>query len=604
MAFSPLAAMLGGAFDPDDQPLSLAQPGFNPNLPQMFGPQPFAPEGPTAPSLESYLPPPEEPIDPSSFITDAPQDASRYEDLLEPVRREPSTRARLMQAILPLLAAGVVGKLGGGMAGATGLLGGYNKATSDQQQLELEQAKLDAARRERALTRQQHLDQQRWERTVKQNAAVEAILKQAAEFDDPAAAAQWLQAIAPHYAKMGIDTTTMGSVVAPGMQRKIQKSAADLYTSIIDTQKKMLPEGEQLDVDGLHQTLRPTFRGKQMSLGELAEIAGYGVPSAGGRMESFKDEGKIEQFIRNKFQDFEDTTGRRPTREERNKIVLEAQRVWADAKVDPQQRALRQAQLQALIDKRNERTKTAGDWATKYSPQQQIAAGRFAARYTAASKQFATRSEAYDSIMSVASRPESPQAQMAIVFAFMKMLDPGSVVRETEYANAKNAAGVPERVRNIWNAVFEGRFLTKNQIMGMAREGAGLYVTHRKAHDRIVRQFAQAAMRQRIDPRDILTDFNASNDPMKIPGVADTPELEQNAEGDIAPVEAPSAAPAAPAAPPGAARRPTATQTKVPPLTKGAPMRPVPGQIVIYKGKQRKVQSVDAATGKVELYPE
>jgi hypothetical protein len=29
---------------------------------------------------------------------------------------------------------------------------------------------------------------------------------------------------------------------------------------------------------------------------------------------------------------------------------------------------------------------------------------------------------------------------MAMIFAFMKMLDPSSVVRETEFANAQNAA--------------------------------------------------------------------------------------------------------------------------------------------------------------------
>lgn len=45
---------------------------------------------------------------------------------------------------------------------------------------------------------------------------------------------------------------------------------------------------------------------------------------------------------------------------------------------------------------------------------------------------------------------------IAIVFSFMKLLDPTSVVRETEYATASNAAGVPEHVRGLWNRLIGG----------------------------------------------------------------------------------------------------------------------------------------------------
>jgi len=36
------------------------------------------------------------------------------------------------------------------------------------------------------------------------------------------------------------------------------------------------------------------------------------------------------------------------------------------------------------------------------------------------------------------------------------MLDPGSVVRESEFATAQNAAGVPDQVRNMYNKVLSG----------------------------------------------------------------------------------------------------------------------------------------------------
>jgi len=42
---------------------------------------------------------------------------------------------------------------------------------------------------------------------------------------------------------------------------------------------------------------------------------------------------------------------------------------------------------------------------------------------------------------------------LALIFSFMKMLDPASVVREGEFATAQNAAGVPDQVRNLFNKV-------------------------------------------------------------------------------------------------------------------------------------------------------
>ena len=51
-----------------------------------------------------------------------------------------------------------------------------------------------------------------------------------------------------------------------------------------------------------------------------------------------------------------------------------------------------------------------------------------------------------------------------MVFKFMKALDPTSVVREGEQANAENSAGVPEAVRNMYNKVMSGARLGDEQM--------------------------------------------------------------------------------------------------------------------------------------------
>lgn len=61
------------------------------------------------------------------------------------------------------------------------------------------------------------------------------------------------------------------------------------------------------------------------------------------------------------------------------------------------------------------------------------------------------------------SQIKSGPASIAMVFKFMKALDPTSVVREGEFATAENSAGVPESVRNIYNKVMEGERLGDKQ---------------------------------------------------------------------------------------------------------------------------------------------
>lgn len=58
----------------------------------------------------------------------------------------------------------------------------------------------------------------------------------------------------------------------------------------------------------------------------------------------------------------------------------------------------------------------------------------------------------------------NPSAQIAIVYSYMKSLDPTSTVREGEYATAQNSAGVDTKIRNAYNKTLTGAFLSDSQI--------------------------------------------------------------------------------------------------------------------------------------------
>lgn len=58
----------------------------------------------------------------------------------------------------------------------------------------------------------------------------------------------------------------------------------------------------------------------------------------------------------------------------------------------------------------------------------------------------------------------TPQGQMSMVFSFMKMLDDGSVVRESEFANAAKTQGLEAQAENYLAKLQSGQILTQQQI--------------------------------------------------------------------------------------------------------------------------------------------
>ena len=83
-------------------------------------------------------------------------------------------------------------------------------------------------------------------------------------------------------------------------------------------------------------------------------------------------------------------------------------------------------------------------------------------RYDTLSKEFVKVRDAYDRIEASIEQPDAA-GDIALIFNYMKMLDPGSVVREGEFATAQNAGGVDDSVRNMYNKLADGERLQPKQ---------------------------------------------------------------------------------------------------------------------------------------------
>ena len=82
--------------------------------------------------------------------------------------------------------------------------------------------------------------------------------------------------------------------------------------------------------------------------------------------------------------------------------------------------------------------------------------------YQARNKVYSELGTTYSNIES-SSKAKSGPGDIALITGFMKMLDPGSVVRETEFATARDTAGLYTRLENSLKKAESGQFLQPKQ---------------------------------------------------------------------------------------------------------------------------------------------
>lgn len=96
-------------------------------------------------------------------------------------------------------------------------------------------------------------------------------------------------------------------------------------------------------------------------------------------------------------------------------------------------------------------------------------------------KEYSDQTKGYQEVKSAYQRilasEDSAVGDLSLIFGYMKMLDPGSVVREGEFATAQNAAGVPDRVMNLYNRALSGQRLNPSQRQSFKGQADKLYKT-------------------------------------------------------------------------------------------------------------------------------
>ena len=125
-------------------------------------------------------------------------------------------------------------------------------------------------------------------------------------------------------------------------------------------------------------------------------------------------------------------------------------------------------------------------------------------------KSFADQTAAYGRILSSLERDVgqvSPAGDLALIFNYMKILDPGSTVREGEFATAAKAGNFGTQIASLVSQIETGELLTESQRADFADRATRLYQGAENQFRSIADQYGSYASARGLPVERVIPDF-------------------------------------------------------------------------------------------------
>ena len=100
---------------------------------------------------------------------------------------------------------------------------------------------------------------------------------------------------------------------------------------------------------------------------------------------------------------------------------------------------------------------------------------------------------------------------MSLIFAYMKVLDPTSVVRESEYKNAAQAIGAIPQLANIPENWLSGKKLTPAGRAGFVAAARRLYEQQRQSYRAAIEMYRNQAREYGVNPDVVIRNYEAQD---------------------------------------------------------------------------------------------
>lgn len=120
-------------------------------------------------------------------------------------------------------------------------------------------------------------------------------------------------------------------------------------------------------------------------------------------------------------------------------------------------------------------------------------------------KGFGGINDAYGRMLASGKNP-SAAGDMALIFNYMKMLDPGSTVREGEFATAQNTGGLESKVVALYNSIISGKRLSQTQRDDFMGRAGMLYNTALDSYGKRAETYKGLSGQYQVDPSRVVID--------------------------------------------------------------------------------------------------
>lgn len=218
-----------------------------------------------------------------------------------------------------------------------------------------------------------------------------------------------------------------------------------------------------------------------------------------------------------------------------NGAKAEAQNLRNQGKSAPDNRTSEQKNLHRaneLTQKVKNKTATQED-IQELTGLQSTQANQLRDEFVNQTKPFKEVSDAYGRINASGKDP-SAAGDLSLIFNYMKMLDPGSTVREGEFATAQNSGSVPTQIQAMYNKVTRGERLTLEQRKDFVSRAGKLYGSQKEGYTKLKEDYTKKADRAGINPEDIIVDYSINSREQESTNSFQEGKIYQDANGNKA----------------------------------------------------------------------
>ena len=137
-------------------------------------------------------------------------------------------------------------------------------------------------------------------------------------------------------------------------------------------------------------------------------------------------------------------------------------------------------------------------------------------KYKPLNDEVSTLQQGFSAIQDYDVNHKNPSTDQALIFSFMKVLDPASVVREKEYATAQNNASMLDTLAANWKKAIDGEgILTVKQRQNIISEMQRLYKNKVTLYQQQIDQAKKVGSTYGLDPSLYIIPFEPISEPKK-----------------------------------------------------------------------------------------